>query len=174
MAVGVKQENTLAAAHVCMACLVSFILVSCNDAGQPENATNQSSVPSGQASGSSETETFNERVARQKRCIPGLGSCLLPAPEGDAREVALAAIKEAGQGCAKVTVAARFDSDGSIIAKCGDRDFRIFKMEGTATAFSLECKAGRDILGVDACDKKMAATREDDSIARMLTWLSKK
>jgi hypothetical protein len=156
----VKRRSTLAAARVCMACLASFNLVSCS--GQPENTTNQSSANPAQASVTFDNETFNERVARQKRCIPGITSCLLPAPEGDAREVASAAIREAGQTCAKVTEAERFDSDGSIIAKCGDRDFRIFKMEGSATPFSLDCKAGRDILGVDPCDRKVASNRAVD------------
>lgn len=132
--------------------------------------TNQSSGISDQALGNS--ETFNERVARQRRYIPRLGRSTLPAPEGEARKVAFAAIKEAEQDCAKVTEAERLDSDGSIIAKCGDRDFRIFKIEGTATVFSLDCKAGRDIFGVDACDKKIAATRHDDSIASILIGLS--
>ena len=98
---------------------------------------------------------------------------ILPAPEGDAREVAFAAIQESKQKCAEVTEAERLAGDGSIIAKCGNSDFRIFKVEGTATAMPLECKVGRETFGVDACDRKVAGTLSDDSIQKIMIKLSK-
>ena len=120
-----------------------------------------------------DSETFNERMTRQKRYIPALGRSILPAPEGNALEVASAAIKEADLDCTKVTHAVRLDGDGSIIAKCGESDFRIFKVEGTATAMPLSCNVGRDTFGVDACDSKLAGTLKDDSIERILLSLAK-
>jgi hypothetical protein len=98
---------------------------------------------------------------------------MLPAPEGDAAEVAQAAIKEAELSCPKVTGAERFDSDGTIIAECGDSQFRVFKVEGLATTMALDCKSGKDLFGIDACDKKQAAKRDDDSIQKLLSALAR-
>lgn len=117
-------------------------------------------------------ETFNERMARQRREIPGTSKATLPAPEGEPIEVAQAAVTKAGSKCTKVTGAKRFDSDGTIIAECGESEFRIFKIEGSAEAMPLDCRAARDTFGVDPCDEAAVASGKDDSIGKVLTRLA--
>lgn len=167
------QKTAFGASRLSIVCFVSFLLVSCGDTDQSSENTKLATEPLLQPKIPSDSETFNERMTRQKRYIPALGRSIFPAPEGDALEVASTAIKEAELECIKVTEAVRLDGDGSIIAKCGESDFRIFKVEGTATAMPLNCKVGRDTFGVDACDKKLAGSLKDDSIERILISLSK-
>ena len=167
------KRNVSGALNLSILGLASFLSASCNQPVEPEKETVVAPVLVTSKTASAEPETFNERIARQKRVIPEIGVTILPAPEGDAREVAFTAIHESRQKCAEVTEAERLDGDGSIIAKCGNSDFRIFKVEGTATAMPLDCKVGRDTFGVDACDRKVAGTSSDESIQTIMIKLSK-
>jgi hypothetical protein len=168
-----SNRNVSGALRLSILGLASLLSVSCGQADEPEKDTAIASDLVISTMTPTEPETFNERIARQKRVIPEIGVTILPAPEGDARKVAFAVIQESEQKCAEVTEAERLDGDGSIIAKCGDSDFRIFKVEGTATAMPLDCKVGRETFGVDACDRKVAGTSADDSIQKIMVKLSK-
>lgn len=168
-----NNRNVSGALRLSILGLASFLSVSCDQPDEPEKSTVIAPDLVSSKTAPTEPETFNERITRQKRYIPEIGVTILPAPEGDAREVAFAAIQGSKQKCTGVTEAERLDGDGSIIAKCGNSDFRIFKVEGTATAMPLDCKVGRETFGVDACDRKVAGTSSDDSIQKIMTKLAK-
>ena len=168
-----NNRNVLGALRLSILGLALFLSASCDQSDEPEKSTVSAPDLVSSKMAPAKPETFNERITRQKRYIPEIGLTILPAPEGDARKVALAAIQESKQKCDEVTEAERLDGDGSIIAKCGNSEFRIFKVEGTATAMPLECKVGRETFGVDACDQKIAGTSSDDSIQKILIKLSK-
>jgi hypothetical protein len=122
-------------------------------------------------------ETFNERVERQTRYLPTLKRDQLPAPEGDAVSVAMAAIEANRMGTTpkcKVTEAERFDSDGSIIAQCEDgRDFRIVRIEGMVETISLDCRAARRLASRDPCERQSVRSGQDHSIEDVLAFLAR-
>ena len=133
--------------------------------------------PSKGSEAGSTDETFNQRVERQTKYIPALKRNQLPAPDGEAVSVAMDAIEanrmKTTPKC-KVTEAERFDSDGSIIARCADgRDFRIVKIEGIAEAISIDCKAARDLVVSDPCDRQSVRSGKDDSIEKALSFIAK-
>lgn len=123
-------------------------------------------------------ETFNERVARQTKYISAIKRNQLPVPEGDPARVALKAIEanrmEGTLKCKKVTEAERFDTDGSIIARCADgREFRILKVEGIPDVMALDCKVARDLVVIDPCDRQSVRSGKDKSLEAVLSSLAK-
>jgi hypothetical protein len=133
--------------------------------------------PSQVSENGSADETFNQRVERQTKYIPALKRNQLPAPDGEAVSVAMHAIEanrmETTPKC-KVTGAERFDSDGSIIAQCADgRDFRVVRIEGIVEAISIDCKAARDLVVSDPCDRQLVRSGQDNSIEKALSSIAK-
>lgn len=82
--------------------------------------------------------------------VSGLDILVRPAPGGDPKSVALAAITMAGQPCESVSAADRVPSDGSISATCsaGER-YRVFDLEGHGP-IAMNCAAAEK-LGVSGC-----------------------
>ncbi len=119
-------------------------------------------------------ETDGQRLARQKQYVAAINRYLLPAPAGQAESVASAAIKEAGSPCGRVEAARRFDSDGTIVAKCTNgRDFRVFNIEGAVDTFPLDCTRSRQLIGVDACDEQSIAQGSDKSLVEVIDSLDR-
>lgn len=72
-----------------------------------------------------------------------------PAPTGDPRSIAAAAIQKAGHPCPKVIAASRL-ADRSIAAMCGNgEDYRITTIEALGTV-AMRCSAVRR-MGIKGC-----------------------
>jgi hypothetical protein len=132
------------------------------------DANNQSASTSDNAT----RESASDPAARQKHYSQALGRNILPAPEGDPSAVAREALHYANSPCPKIENARRFDSDGSLVARCSNGSaYRIFSVEGLTHAMPLDCAQGRKLFDVDACDEQAIASGNDDSVEQVLAAL---
>jgi hypothetical protein len=79
----------------------------------------------------------------------GLTARVGPAPYGDPKEVAKAAIRYSEHPCPRVTAAVRNENDGSVTAKCSNRErYNVFRVEGVKEPVVFRCSALRRLLKI--------------------------
>ena len=80
--------------------------------------------------------------------VEGLKSNVGPAPFGDAKVVAEAAIRYSEHPCPSVTRAVRNEVDGSVTAKCSNGErYNVFRMDAIKEPIALKCSAWKKLMG---------------------------